>query len=214
MMVLLKIVILLLVISIGAFYVNPNNWHPFAPNGLTGVLKGISGVFFAYIGFDAISTTAEECKNPKRDIPLSMFLSLLITTVLYILLCLVLTGMVNYKDLGVADVYQGARFKTEALRELIRRYDLSSSEVGYICDDLNDLPAFKVAGVSFAVRNAVSEVKEVADVVTVNSGGAGAVREVIELILKAQGKWKDAVASMLDEFKREQSTGKVEKAAG
>jgi amino acid transporter len=103
MMVLLKIVILLLVISIGAFYVNPNNWHPFAPNGLTGVLKGISGVFFAYIGFDAISTTAEECKNPKRDIPLSMFLSLLITTVLYILLCLVLTGMVNYKELGVAD---------------------------------------------------------------------------------------------------------------
>lgn len=103
LMVLLKIVILMLVISIGAFYVDPDNWHPFAPNGITGVLKGISGVFFAYIGFDAISTTAEECKNPKRDIPLSMFLSLLITTVLYILLCLVLTGMVNYKDLGVAD---------------------------------------------------------------------------------------------------------------
>lgn len=103
LMVLLKIVILMLVISIGAFYVDPDNWHPFAPNGITGVLKGISGVFFAYIGFDAISTTAEECKNPKRDIPLSMFLSLLITTVLYILLCMVLTGMVNYKDLGVAD---------------------------------------------------------------------------------------------------------------
>jgi amino acid transporter len=102
-MVLLKIIILLLVISVGAFYVNPGNWHPFAPNGITGVLKGVSGVFFAYIGFDAISTTAEECKNPKRDIPLSMFLSLLITTILYVLLSLVLTGMVNYKELGVSD---------------------------------------------------------------------------------------------------------------
>jgi amino acid transporter len=102
-MVLLKIVILMLVIGVGSFYVHPQNWHPFAPNGIAGVLKGISGVFFAYIGFDAISTTAEECKNPKRDIPLSMFLSLLITTILYVVLCLVLTGMVSYKELGVDD---------------------------------------------------------------------------------------------------------------
>ena len=92
----LKIAILLLVIGIGAFYVNPENWSPFAPNGITGVLKGISGVFFAYIGFDAISTTAEECRNPKRDLPLSMFYALLITTVLYVLISLVLTGMVPY----------------------------------------------------------------------------------------------------------------------
>ncbi len=102
-MVLLKVIILLLVISAGAFYVQPENWHPFAPKGLAGVLKGISGVFFAYIGFDAISTTAEECKNPGRDIPLSMFLALLITTVLYVALSLVLTGMVNYNELGVSD---------------------------------------------------------------------------------------------------------------
>jgi amino acid transporter len=101
--VVLKVAILLLVIGIGAFYVNPENWSPFAPNGITGVLKGVSGVFFAYIGFDAISTTAEECKNPKRDLPLSMFYSLLITTVLYVLVSLVLTGMVSYKDLGVSD---------------------------------------------------------------------------------------------------------------
>lgn len=65
--VVLKVAILLLVIGIGAFYVKPENWSPFAPNGISGVLKGISGVFFAYIGFDAISTTAEECKNPRRD---------------------------------------------------------------------------------------------------------------------------------------------------
>jgi amino acid transporter len=101
--VVLKIVLLLMVIGIGAFFVKPENWSPFAPNGITGVLKGVSGVFFAYIGFDAISTTAEECKNPRRDLPLSMFLALLITTVLYVMISLVLTGMVPYYELGVSD---------------------------------------------------------------------------------------------------------------
>ena len=103
MMVLLKIGVLILVIAAGAFYVDPANWSPFAPNGLPGVLKGVSGVFFAYIGFDAISTTAEECKNPKKDLPRSMFYALFITTVLYVLVSLVLTGMVSYDQLGVAD---------------------------------------------------------------------------------------------------------------
>jgi len=103
MMVLLKIGVLILVIAAGAFYVDPANWSPFAPHGLPGVLKGISGVFFAYIGFDAISTTAEECKNPKKDLPKSMFYALLITTVLYVLVSLVLTGMVPSDQLGVTD---------------------------------------------------------------------------------------------------------------
>ena len=102
-MVLLKVGILLLVIFVGAFYINPANWHPFAPEGIRGVLKGVSGVFFAYIGFDAISTTAEECKDPRRDIPKSMFLALIITTVLYVAVSLVLTGMVHSAELGVAD---------------------------------------------------------------------------------------------------------------
>ena len=101
--VILKIVLLLMVIGIGAFFVKPENWSPFAPNGITGVLKGVSGVFFAYIGFDAISTTAEECRNPRRDLPLSMFLALLITIVLYVMISLVLTGMVPYFELGVSD---------------------------------------------------------------------------------------------------------------
>lgn len=101
--VVLKVVLLLMVIGIGAFYVNPENWSPFAPNGISGVLKGVSGVFFAYIGFDAISTTAEECRNPRRDLPLSMFYALLITTILYVLISLVLTGMVSYNELGVSD---------------------------------------------------------------------------------------------------------------
>lgn len=102
-MVLLKVAILLMVIAVGAFYVDPGNWSPFAPNGIGGVLKGVSGVFFAYIGFDAISTTAEECRNPQRDLPRSMIYSLIITTVLYVAISLVLTGMVNYHLLGVSD---------------------------------------------------------------------------------------------------------------
>jgi amino acid transporter len=102
-MVVLKIVIVIAVIVVGFFYVTPANWHPFMPNGFSGVMKGVSGVFFAYIGFDAISTTAEECEKPQRDLPRGMIYSLIICTVLYILIALVLTGMVSYKDLQVGD---------------------------------------------------------------------------------------------------------------
>jgi APA family basic amino acid/polyamine antiporter len=101
--VLIKLAILLMVIGIGAFLVRPENWHPFAPNGFSGMMKGISGVFFAYIGFDAISTTAEECRDPRRDLPRAMMYALIITTVLYIAISLVLTGMVHYSELGVGD---------------------------------------------------------------------------------------------------------------
>lgn len=102
-LVLLKVAVVIMVIVVGAFYVNPANWSPFAPNGIGGVLKGISAVFFAYIGFDAISTTAEECRNPQKDLPKAMIYVLAICTVLYILVTLVLTGMVNYKELAVGD---------------------------------------------------------------------------------------------------------------
>lgn len=102
-MVAIKVSVILLVIVLGAFYVQPANWSPFAPNGATGVLKGVSAVFFAYIGFDAISTTAEECKNPQRDLPRGMIYSLIICTVLYVLISLALTGMVSYKSLAVGD---------------------------------------------------------------------------------------------------------------
>ncbi len=101
--VIIKLAVILLVIIAGAFYVNPVNWHPFMPNGFSGVLSGVSAVFFAYIGFDAISTTAEECKNPQRDLPKAMFNTLIICTVLYIVLVLVLTGMTKYTQLNVAD---------------------------------------------------------------------------------------------------------------
>lgn len=102
-MVIFKVVVILLVIAVGAAYVNPDNLNPFFPNQIGGVLKGVSGVFFAYIGFDAISTTSEECKNPQRDMPKGMIYSLVICTILYCLIALVLTGMVNYKELKVDD---------------------------------------------------------------------------------------------------------------
>lgn len=102
-MVVVKLAIVLLIISVGIFYVDTNNWSPFAPNGVSGILKGISAVFFAYIGFDAISTTAEECTNPQRDLPRGMMYSIIICTILYVLIALVLTGMVNYKELAVGD---------------------------------------------------------------------------------------------------------------
>jgi amino acid transporter len=105
-MVILKLCIVALVIGVGAYYVNPANWLPtngagvksFMPNGFSGVMQAVSGVFFAYIGFDAVSVMAEESKNPQRDLPRSMILSLVICTAVYILLTLVLTGVINYKS--------------------------------------------------------------------------------------------------------------------
>lgn len=102
-LVFLKIGIILFVIAIGAFFVKPENWSPFSPNGIQGVLGGVAAVFFSFIGFDSISTTAEECKNPQRDMPRAMLYCLGICTLLYISIALVLTGMVNYKELGVDD---------------------------------------------------------------------------------------------------------------
>ncbi|GAB4491927.1 MAG: amino acid permease [Saprospiraceae bacterium] len=102
-MVALKLAVVFFVIVVGAFYVNTDNWRPFVPNGFGGVMAGVSSVFFAYIGFDALSTTAEECKNPQRDLPKAMIYSIVLCTILYILIALVLTGMVTYKELNVND---------------------------------------------------------------------------------------------------------------
>jgi len=102
-MVVIKITVVLLVISVGAFYINTDNWTPFVPHGLTGIMKGAAAVFFAYIGFDAISTTAEECENPKRDLPKGIMYSLIICTILYVAVAFVLTGMTNYNNLRVGD---------------------------------------------------------------------------------------------------------------
>jgi basic amino acid/polyamine antiporter, APA family len=115
-MVVLKLAVVLLVILVGGYLIFSNglsfNWHPandagvksFMPNGFGGVMAAVSGVFFAYIGFDAVSVLAEESKNPQRDLPRGMILSLVVCTVIYILLALVLTGAVNYRNFdGIGD---------------------------------------------------------------------------------------------------------------
>ena len=103
-LVVLKLAVIAIVIGVGAFYVQVENWTPFAPNGISGVLKSVAAVCFAYIGFDSISTTAEECKNPQRDIPKAMMWALIICTVLYVLVTLVLTGIVPSDQLaGIED---------------------------------------------------------------------------------------------------------------
>ncbi|HEV2700573.1 MAG TPA: amino acid permease, partial [Steroidobacteraceae bacterium] len=110
LVVIIKVVIVLVVIGFGAFYVNPANWHPFIPPntgtfgvyGWSGVLRAAGVVFFAYIGFDAVSTAAQESKNPARDMPIGILGSLLICTVLYILMSAVLTGLLPYPLLNDA----------------------------------------------------------------------------------------------------------------
>ena len=102
-MVAFKLLVVLILVVVGAFYINSNNWHPFMPNGVGGVLKGVSAVFFAYIGFDAISTTSEECVQPQRDIPRAIIYCLIICTILYVVVALVITGIVSYKELNVGD---------------------------------------------------------------------------------------------------------------
>ncbi|MCI0692734.1 amino acid permease [candidate division KSB1 bacterium] len=102
-MVAIKLVILFFFIFVGIKYVKPENWTPFMPNGFSGVWTGASLIFFAYIGFDAISTAAEECKNPGRDMPIGIIGSLAICTLIYVVVAAVLTGMVPWDKLGVAD---------------------------------------------------------------------------------------------------------------
>ncbi len=102
-MVIMKLVAIVLVIVVGVAYIDVKNYEPFMPNGFKGVMSGVSALFFTYIGFDAVSTLAEEAKNPQRDLPRGMFYSLLICTVLYIFITLVLTGMVPYTSLAVGD---------------------------------------------------------------------------------------------------------------
>lgn len=104
----LKICVLIFIAVVGTYIIFTDdltdNWRPFLPNGMTGVLKGVSAVFFAYIGFDAISTTAEECANPQRDMPRGMIYSLILCTLIYVITTLVITGLVNYKSFeGVTD---------------------------------------------------------------------------------------------------------------
>ena len=102
-MVALKLAIIGFFIVIGVFYVRPENWTPFAPNGFAGVSSAAAIIFFAYIGFDAVSTAAEETRDPQRDMPIAMLASLVVCTVIYVLVAIVLTGMVHWSQLATAE---------------------------------------------------------------------------------------------------------------
>src|SRR5438067_1610984 len=102
-MVVIKLIALAIFILVGATHLHTENYHPFAPNGFTGIHQGAAIVFFAYIGFDAISTAAEETTNPQRDLPIGILGGLAICTVIYVVVGAVLTGMVPYNELAVAD---------------------------------------------------------------------------------------------------------------
>jgi APA family basic amino acid/polyamine antiporter len=113
--VVLKVAVVVFVISFGGFMVDPGNWHPYVPNGFTGIMSGAAIVFFAFIGFDAVSTTAEETKRPQRDMPIGIIASLIICTVLYVLMSTVLTGIKKYTvyagdSAAVATAFGGTRW--------------------------------------------------------------------------------------------------------
>jgi basic amino acid/polyamine antiporter, APA family len=101
LMVFVKLAVVVLFIAVGVWYVKPDNWSPFMPFGFHGVAAGASTIFFAYIGFDSVSTAAEEVKNPQRDMPIGIISSLAICTLLYVVVSLVLTGIVPYTELNV-----------------------------------------------------------------------------------------------------------------
>ncbi|MEW8987164.1 MAG: amino acid permease, partial [Bacillus sp. (in: firmicutes)] len=102
-MVVIKVAVVLLFIAIGVWYVEPTNWQPFMPFGASGVVAGAAVVVFAYFGFDAVSTAAEEVKNPQRNLPIGIISALAVCTVLYIAVSLILTGIVPFNLLNVKD---------------------------------------------------------------------------------------------------------------
>ena len=102
-MVMIKLAALALFIGVGVMNLNPGNYEPFSPNGFTGIHQGAAIVFFAYIGFDAISTAAEETINPQRNLPIGILGGLAICTIIYVIVGIVLTGLVPYQELAVAD---------------------------------------------------------------------------------------------------------------
>jgi APA family basic amino acid/polyamine antiporter len=112
----IKLVVLAFFVFVSFKFVKPANWTPFAPNGFAGVSTGAAIIFFAYIGFDAVSTTAEECRNPKRDMPIGIIGSLIICTVVYVLIAAVFTGMVPYPELHHLNASQQAEPLTMAMK--------------------------------------------------------------------------------------------------
>lgn len=120
----IKIVVLTFFIAVGAYWVKPENWTPFAPNGWAGISAGAAIVFFAYIGFDAVSTAAEETRNPRRDLPIGIIASLIICTIFYVIVSFVFTGLISYPDLK-------AKLATEQAEPLTMALEHASPDLGW-----------------------------------------------------------------------------------
>src|SRR6202041_335344 len=115
-------------VFVGAHYVQPANWHPYAPNGFSGIGAGAAIIFFAYIGFDAVSTCAEECKNPGRDMPIGIIGSLIACTIIYVIVGAVFSGLVPYTRLVQCD--EGER--GEALARDMKYVHMPNMVVGVV----------------------------------------------------------------------------------
>lgn len=127
-LVLIKLAVVILFIVVGVGHVNPANWHPFFPYGVNGVFTGASIIFFAYVGFDAVATAAEEVKNPQRDLPIGIIASLLVCTVLYIIVSAILTGMVPYQQ-----YHNNAAPVAYALQQVGINWGSALVSVGAVC---------------------------------------------------------------------------------
>lgn len=139
-MVIIKLAIIVLFICVGVFYIKPENWHPFMPFGTKGVFAGAASVFFAYTGFDAVSTSAEEVKNPQRNLPIGIVASLIVCTLIYVVVCLVLTGVTYYTKLNVGDAM------SYALQSVGQSFTASIISVGAIIGILAVMFAYTYGG--------------------------------------------------------------------
>jgi APA family basic amino acid/polyamine antiporter len=138
-MVLLKIGAILIFVMVGAQFLHPQNWHPFYPNGWSGVLTGGSIIFFSYIGFDSVSTAAEEARNPQRDVPFAIIVTLLVCTVLYVGVVVVLTGMVPWHSL-----MDDASPEVNALRRLHLRWTELAVLFGALLGMISSLLVYQI----------------------------------------------------------------------
>ncbi len=145
-MVLLKIAAILIFVIAGAGFIHPGNWHPFAPNGWSGVLTGGSIIFFTYIGFDSVSTAAEECRNPRRDIPLGIIATLIVCTILYIGVAVVLTGLIDWRALldDAAPVVNTLKKLSAATGSPLLRWTRLAVLIGAILGMISSILVFQI----------------------------------------------------------------------
>lgn len=142
-MVILKLAIIVFFLAVGACYVKPEHWTPFAPNGLKGISTAAAIIFFAYIGFDAVSTAAEEARNPQRDIPIGIMASLVACTLIYVAVAVVLTGLAPWKTLGTAEPLASA-FSSVGMSPGALSWVAGIISVGALCANTSVLIAFQL----------------------------------------------------------------------